>query len=466
MFRTVFFIVFLFFMNINWAQSPMKVIVEEVEMVGNKKTKSYIFYRELDIQKGDTILFAQLETRLQENKQRLLSTSLCNYVTANITSWDIETNKITIQFAITEAWYIYPSMIFELEDRNFNVWWTEHNRSLSRINYGVRIDHINLTGNKDYIKLKLQFGYTPKYELRYQFPYLNEKQTWGLAAEIFYATNKEVAFQTINNKTQFFSSDDDKILYRRFRTGVNTFYRPNLYWYHELGLKYYGRKVSDQLIAENPFFFPQGNRQNYLGINYQLRLDKRGFRLYPENGYHLVFEFDQQGIGVFDTYSRTSFSALGSYYLPLSESYSLVNHLKIRKVFSSEQQAYTHNRALGYGKDYIRGYELYVQDGTDYVYNKMQLRWKFVDRLFKLDRHMPLKQFKLFPFKAYFRTHFEIGNVKESFFLEENPQNNHWLMGYGLALDMILYNNFLFQIEYNFNDRSDRGLYLIADFSF
>jgi len=71
---------------------------------------------------------------------------------------------------LVENWYLYPSPIFELGDRSFNAWWKEQNRDLTRINYGVRGRHYNLTGNKDPFLLVAQFGYTRKYVAEYSFP--------------------------------------------------------------------------------------------------------------------------------------------------------------------------------------------------------------------------------------------------------------------------------------------------------
>ena len=78
--------------------------------------------------------------------------------------------EIGLSLEVKESWYIYPAPIFELADRSFNVWWKEMNCDFDRVNYGIRIDHLNLTGRKDKFKIKFQQGYTRKYELEYNFP--------------------------------------------------------------------------------------------------------------------------------------------------------------------------------------------------------------------------------------------------------------------------------------------------------
>jgi len=89
-----------------------------------------------------------------------LGTALFTGVRFNISNWDTENKTADIAIDFQENWYIYPGIIFELADRNFNVWWTEQNRDFDRVNYGVNVDHINVTGRKDKLRIKLQHGYT------------------------------------------------------------------------------------------------------------------------------------------------------------------------------------------------------------------------------------------------------------------------------------------------------------------
>jgi outer membrane protein assembly factor BamA len=133
--------------------------IDSILYTGNKKTQNYIIRRELDFKAGDTIASTTLTGMFLQNRSRILNTGLFKEVALNIKSWDTESNHISIEIKVQEAWYIYPIPIFELADRNFNVWWDEFNGSLSRVNYGIRFTHNNLTGQQDALKLTAQFGY-------------------------------------------------------------------------------------------------------------------------------------------------------------------------------------------------------------------------------------------------------------------------------------------------------------------
>ena len=129
---------------------------------------------------------------MEKNEKFILNTGLFTWGKINIKKWDARTNKVTLLIELAETWYIWPFPIFELADRNFNVWVNEFGASLSRVNFGVRLTHNNTTGNKDPLKLTLQAGYTQKYELNYTLPPLNKNQTIGVIADVFYAKNREI----------------------------------------------------------------------------------------------------------------------------------------------------------------------------------------------------------------------------------------------------------------------------------
>ena len=182
-------------------------IVNEVILDGNNKTDDLIIFNELDLLPGDTVFIKDFVQRKLYNEKRLYSTALFTDVNINIKNWEIEKNEADILIVFQENWYIYPSIIFELADRNFNVWWSEQNRDWSRVNYGLGLDHINLTGRKDRLRLKVQHGYTRKYEAKYNFPYITP--TWGMFGEIFYANQREIGYITEANKTLFAKEEEE-----------------------------------------------------------------------------------------------------------------------------------------------------------------------------------------------------------------------------------------------------------------
>ena len=209
-----------------WGQ-PSFVVIDEINVIGNKKTKESVILRELAVQVGDTIALDQLAEALTQSEQLLMNTLLFSKVQINYKDWKGTNNHIKLDVTLTESWYIYPIPSFKLADRNFNVWWVEHNGSLARTNIGMDFTHLNTTGRGDRLKMSFQLGYTPRYRLRYTTRTLNQAQTLGLTADFSYAQNREVNYATLDNRQVFFNAEDTYSYYR-FRSDLSLSYRPGL----------------------------------------------------------------------------------------------------------------------------------------------------------------------------------------------------------------------------------------------
>ncbi len=73
---------------------------------------------------------------------------------------------------------------------------------------------------------------------------------------------------------------------------------------------------------------------------------------------------------------------------------------------------------------------------------------------------MPLRTYRIFPVVLWLTLNADVGIVDNYLFNQENPFNNRWLFGKGIGLDLILYQKYVFQIEYSFNHLNERGIFL------
>jgi hypothetical protein len=127
--------------------------------------------------------------------------------------------------------------------------------------------------------------------------------------------------------------------------------------------------------------------------------------------------------------------------------------------------AFANNTGLGYGEDVIRGYELYLLDGTDWVLSKSNISLKIFESLVD-NRFMPIRQFKKLDLKIYLRWMTDMGMVYEPTYIEGNDLNNRWLIGYGPAIDFIFFNTVWLNVEYNFNHLGEGGFFIKSQNSF
>ena len=448
------------------AQSVDYFIISDILVKGNKHTKPNVISNELDFSIGDTIYTSELPVRKKENEKRLLGTALFTGVALNISNWNIEDGTANIVLTLQENWYIYPTFIFELADRNFNVWWTDQNRDFKRVNYGLSIDHINVTGRKDKLKLKVQHGYTRKYELRYKYPYISK--TWGAFGEIFFANQKEIGYETINNKTVFEKLNDERILLRRFRAGFGANYRPNVYHFHNFKLEYHHNSIDDFIAAEvAPNYFLNGETSlRYFALKYDYTYDKRVFNLYPEGGFMFFGNITKEGLGVFDDFNNLSVAVGVEKYFQLGKKWIWGGRIKAKTNLTRNTVAFANNTGLGYGKDLVRGYELYVLDGTDWAIAKTSFRYRLYKKNINWGKYMFLQQFKQMNLRLFLRANLDFGYVNEPTYKQTNELNNRILVGYGPAVYMLLYHTFIMSFEYSFNHLGESGLFLSSSFNF
>lgn len=441
------------------------VLVIDILFKGLNHTKKSVALRELDFQINDSIDIANLATIIDRNEKRLLSTGLFNLCDINIKRWDEETNSLIILIEVKENLYIYPAPIFELADRNFNVWIKEMNASFKRVNYGVRLDHLNLTGNKDKFKFIFQTGYTRKYEGDYKFPYLYNN--WGLNVNMVFSENKEIGYKTQENKILFKKYSNEEVLLSRFRTGITASHRLDVFTNQFFKIEYNYNKVNDKVINElNPFYYPNGdNYIQYLRLEYVLKYNRTVFPTYPEGGYAFSVELRYDGLG-FGNFKNSSLAIdYAKYFKPTKR---LIAGFKVKGKtnFGDNVIPYSNNVAIGYGTDGLRGYELYVADGTAFCWAKTEIKFNVLDKMINLAKYMPLSAFKQFPIRVFARWSTESGYAYERTYTSTNSFNNRWLIGYGPALDILLVNNFLFSIEYNYNHTGESGVFYKSSFNF
>ncbi len=462
----VLFILFSLHISSSASAQEAYVVIQELHLYGNNKTKDRVVLRELDMFPADTIYLKELAQRIILNEKRLLSTALFTDVNINVKNWDTEAHTCDLFIEMQENWYIYPSLIFELADRNFNVWWQEQGRSLDRVNYGLRMDHINLTGHRDRLKVKLQFGYTRKYELRYDYPYLNRK--WGFSGSVFFSERKEIGYITQGNKTLFHKEEDERRLLSRFRIGGTVNFRPELFTFNTLRFEYHHNTIDEIVASElNPNYFLNGDTNlRFFRLEYDLQHDRRVFIQYPEAGHLFFFNIKKEGLGIYDDYNNLSVFGGFEKYFNYRRNWIFAFRAKAKTNLIRDQIAFANNTGLGYGSDVISGYELYVLDGTDYFLYQSSIKYRLIDSIKDLGDNMPLNQFRRMSIKVFLRFNLDGGYVNEPAYRLTNDLNNQWIIGYGPAIDIILWNTFIIKAEYGFNELGESGFILQSGLTF
>ncbi|MEM9921467.1 MAG: hypothetical protein AAF990_25420, partial [Bacteroidota bacterium] len=272
---------------------------------------------------------------------------------------------------------------------------------------------------------------------------------------------------TTKNNRQVFERVDNFQLKRR-RISLSLTYRPGIFIQHEGGIEYHDNRTSDYVATElNPDFFLDGRtRQRYFSLRYALSIDRRDFRPYPLKGFHLKSVLRKDGLGAFDDREALTLATTYSNYAKIGKRFSLETILKGQFSLIRIQQPYYNSRALGFVPDYLRGYEYYIVDGQDYGYLKSSFRYELFNNEIDFGRYMPLKKMRIMPLRVYISFNNDLGYVYNPFYNEGNSMANRWLWGRGLGLDLITYNDKVWQIQYTFNHLGEKGLFIHYKFIF
>lgn len=443
------------------AQEPEAITIDKISVLGQKRTRLAVIFRELPIKVGDTILLANLPTKMVEAERQLMNTNLFSKAAITYKDWEGATQKVHLQVEVTENWYIYPVPTFDLADRNFNVWWKEQNRSFQRVNIGLKVSHLNFTGWGDKLNVGFEYGYTRSYNGSYKIPYINKKQTLGLAAGINYSRNREVNYATVDNKQEFYR-DESRFLRRKYHLEGSLTWRPAIYGVHSFGLEFHQEWVDPIIIQEfNPDYFGDNkNEINFFRLLYRFGYDFRDNRAYPWSGHIYGAELMKDGIGIFNDRSALTLDLFGAKYWPVGERWSFGVLAGGKYSFIRQPQAYRYNRALGFGRSKLSGYELYLLDGLDAAYLRKSVRLNIWKGNISFGKWVFLESFRELPFHFNLSMSSDLGYANSPFNTQPNPLNNQLLWGGGIGIDLVFYYDFVLRLQYSANKEGDRGFFL------
>ena len=432
------------------------ITIGNVFITGNRKTKEKIILRELSLKPGASFPQNDIPLLLQKDREKLINTRL--FLDVNIQPVDRSQDLIDLVIQVKERWYFFPSPIFKLADRSFNEWWSNQGRDFSRVNYGLKLSQYNFRGRRETLKLIGQFGFSKTLGLNYIIPAFDQNQRNGLVFDFGYRDEKNLAYRSTENKQTFLESDE--ILKKTWVSSLTWTHRYSFYNRHFLTFGFYHASVHDTVAQLNPSYFLDGRTlQRYFTLSYRFTRDLRDDLAYPLKGSMLSVRAEKNGLGIYDDLNRFSLRASYAQYIQLKKQFYLSSRITGVASFPKEQ-AYNNTEAIGYRPDEIRGYELYVVEGQNYLIHKITLK----KRLFAKEYHVksvPVPQFQTVPIAVYLKTYFDSGYVDNKFTDPENTAlSNRYLFGGGMGLDIVTYYDLVLRLEYSINDRGDTGFFV------
>ena len=103
-------------------QSDTHIVIDAVELTGNKTTKDFIILRELPFSVGDTLPVSDFPEQLRLAKENLNNLLLFNFLEITPLASVDNPELITLVIQVEERWYIWPLIEVKLEERNLSTW--------------------------------------------------------------------------------------------------------------------------------------------------------------------------------------------------------------------------------------------------------------------------------------------------------------------------------------------------------
>ena len=442
------------------------VIMERIILDGNKRTHPSIILRELKFHQGDTIAAKSLAVMLTKAKENVFNTGLFNFVTFD-TAYQYGGRKITLTIHLIERWYIWPLPYFDFSDQNFNAWW--ETRDFSRLTYGVDLTFFNVRGRNETLTLLAHFGFNQLFGFDYNIPYINFKQTVGLGFGASYEINHEVVVQSAGNKPVYYK-DPANYPKQQFSGYAEVRLRPSIYSTHTFSVAYNHYYFRDTVLSIPGFSLTSSNSQDFVSFYYQFKNDHRDIHFYPLTGYYFDVEF-LHCVPYAITHNTWVKLNARKYWQIYNRWYFATGFEG--KISFAKEQPYFLQQGLGYGREYVRGYEYYIIDGQHFALLKNNFKFAIVpQRVIKL-AFLKSQKFNTVPLALYLNIFADFGYVysymaagklpslpSTTLTNDQNSLQNKLEYGYGVGVDFTTYYDIVLRMEFAMNGFGKPGFYL------
>jgi outer membrane protein assembly factor BamA len=427
------------------------IMIADIAVSGNKKTKQYIIEREIPFSQGDYLLLTELPKKLQLAKEQITNTSLFVEVQVYIASKQGE--LIFINVDVKERWYLFPLPYFKLVDRNFNQWWVENKRSFDRVNYGLKFMQNNVSGRNDKLNIWLISGYNRQFDFKYEQPNANKSLTSGFTLRFIYSRQHELNYGTQASKQVFYKQED--FVNRTIRAEASYLYRPAIRTRHSFKLAYVDETIVDTVYKLNPHYFPNHlQRIRYPELSYAVRYLNVDYAPYPSKGFMGDATITKKGFS--KDINLWQLVAHGTYTMPVLKKTQLQFQGAGVLSLPFDQPFYT-KRMFGYGDIFLRGLEYYVIDGVAGAVGRATLRNEVFS--FSLKNPMKTESHSSLPFRFFLKAYGDVGYA-----YNKNPGtsllNNRLLKTGGFGLDIVTIYDVVIKIDYSFNQLGNQGLFI------
>jgi outer membrane protein assembly factor BamA len=433
-------------------------VIRSIILTGNKVTRPGIILRELTFREGDTLSAGSLDKHLVMSRENVFNTSLFNIVKIDTAGIPGATGELAVTVTVIERWYIWPMPYLEFPDHNLNAWLRDP--LFSQLTYGVNLRFFNARGRNETLTVLLHFGYNQKYGFTYKTPYINRKKTWGFGFGANAGLNRTLQVANVDNQNVYLAAETG-FLQQQYMGYLEVFHRPAWYLHHLLDLSYSYYIFADTLRSVGGFFAQDSSlEQGIFQLYYKIKFDKRDARYYPLEGYYADLELLKSGL-FSETVDLFALKSTLKGYWKLARRWHAASGVTARASFPQEQPFYL-QEGLGYGRDYIRGYDAYIITGQHFLISKNNLKFSIIPQRVLTLSFIDTPKFSVLPIALYANLFTDLGYVWNPDPAQSgaNPLTNSFLLGYGLGLDLATYYDVVIGLNFSLNIQGTPGFFI------
>lgn len=425
----------------------------KVEITGNKKTHASYILRELPFAEHDNLFLKDIDSLEMLAKQQLINTRL--FLSVEI-KHQIEGQVIVFEIAVSERNFFFPSLIFELADNDFDVWWREQMRDPDRINYGAAISWRNISGFNDRLAASYSTGFRENFQISYSHPAIDKKQRLGVSVAYNHQYNREIGYTLMINKLSVIKDNDFISAGRKIMLSLS--YRKSLFARHSLYLVHNSLQVADTILKLNPVYINNANgNANYTELAYKFKYLRVDNLSYPLKGIFFSFQISYAGILQKDDIRMSTIGLRVQSYKQVGKEKIYVSTMFDAFGSAGKQLPFSKQAELGKQTNHIRGFQFYNLLGSGIFIVKQEIKYEALKQIIKLN-FLPEK-FKWINIQLYPKVFADAGSIYNTM-PGDNSLLNKWLFSFGAGVDLVSYYDSVISAEFISGLLLKPGLYI------
>lgn len=419
--------------NYDIANDDEKILIDEIRIIGNNKTKPDIILRELTFSTNSRVSYAELKF----NESRVFSLGIFSDVEFVLSK---EENKNVLLILVQESWYIWPLPFIDIADRDWK-----------KLTYGLHLNIQNLTGRNENLTTGFSLGYDPKFYLRYFNPIINKQHNLLLQVQtlIQRRQNRSIeAIKVFNNQNY-----DERYFLLDFLVGK----RFNQFNTVAGSLSFEYLEAEEYLPLRT--VSPTGI-DRFLSLQFSYSFDTRDFTAYPKKGTNINLVFRKVGL----TESDVDFNIFNFQLKQIQQViYPIIYYRNYTRVLAGPILPYYANSFIGYSER-LRGHFSQTYESNSMILNTFEFRFPLLEKYF-LKLQLPVIPEELLTYTLSLDIHTFYDNVL-MFNKNDNLAKKKLMNGFGFGFSFLVLPYRSINLEFAWNEKFQPEIIFDLNFPF